>query len=1631
MSGSAPTIKDLYRVITADLATYVVADRSKDSDSIPQREQIQAYIDRFVKSNPHHPPQHPHQHASPLTPSNAAAHASSLLGIGNIVPTTVLSASAAAAMSTTSQPNSHPASVPGQRHASELWYTSLPGSASLPTHTSGLPFAFHRLFGSSPASSSPESSGPTSQSVSASGSPVFTTGGTNQHSGSATPNLGTFATATLPTSASPMMHPSAPVVLPPNTSTVTPLASQRFSAHLVTLYTQHAQAGSVSIASLASRMIVYLTHLLPFLTPQLVIADWWNRLIEPSFHGEIKLEKSALKACRELVVECMVRDPLWDGHGSNTGSVLVAGDEEGQLDSAMAMTALPIPQLILRKYIKASHRLNHRLADEDKAEDSANWQRTKSSYHGQSGRGSIGSLSLPTMSSPVLGKNQSLSQDLEAQKRLVSKSQTVSRRKRDFLVRNLESVLLNYGSNVGRVKDFFSCLYTYFVGARFRAEILNLLCQFIRRQYDTSPVIVSLGLMTLIMLMPRIPSTLNDRLPDLFLILSRTICWPRSMHQLATLANQGGNNMTGPTMQAFDEFDDEEAEAASRSKQSSLESLSDHVEYEDIPLYIYGIRWRRYGPKVPGGDPEGAPDPIAIFSFLYGMFPCNLLQFLRAPRQYLSKTQSRAGSPRQGSGVGDSGEVDGSSISDPSVLSPNISTSGADSVFVDEDMLKARIQPLFKRHSLHPDLLLMSCEQEVANKARWQKLEPMEIVAMCVGLDVWFSGIVLGTGPTLRSIEEDKRNILSQESESESEDEGATSDHAPSINLNRLRSEESGSESNAPSIHDGETRAQQEQDVTTDTDTAKDSAKPEGSDSTAPDNIRQESTFVLRSTLEGVLRGLNPDEYLLEIARRNPGQSILVNLRRPSKSVTKDSEGQFNPSPPPPVATGVAAHPSETDIPIGEYSESEPSSLIPESEDPTFSTLSSLNQEYRRMIVHLERDLLMARNELNFELFLKQQHIQQISKVHRAHVVDASVEAERQALYNTCRSLKAQLQETKFLLEKDRNELNQRKVKQTHWDTELKSKLQTFREERKLLNHEVDRLKLEISDTRQQQVIQERLLNEERKGTFNLQNKIEDLSPRLKLMEEYEKRIQEMTRQLVLWEGEQIKGQELQRQMEAVASRWQNLEYMLAAEREESRVLRSRISQKSQAIDDMRIQLTTSEGGDVVVRSLRPSIEFPSEDDGSVDPLKDAHDGDDGERRVSDMGGYQAGVAGQTATFERVMDRHREELSSWSVAMSRSNSHTGASKQLRGNAIQEFMVREKERWDQELQQAHNRLSREAGRNQQLEDRILELQIQLETARAIDMRQRGGGSGSGGGGGGGGGRNIGRQEDSPGGPLDLAATPSQPRNVPQVPAGQGPMRMMHHEGTEEDTDDSGMIGRYRHRRHETEDEEESDTRHAPVLRRSGTEGDLTSSHVRRPILSGASSSSALSKAAKGKGKTKASSRSKWLPAPSTLERAQTDRGAYALGNNPTYFGIGHQSSSGNRRSADSTSTAGSGTTSARAAAGGFLPPVVYKRQMSHVSDGGVSDVTVASDASTTGSTGGAGGDGNHAGGSLLATTVEEGVETSEASEGGGSSRGGKKSKAEREKERERERTRLLSGMGPLVDPSKMYRNVRMF
>jgi solute carrier family 25 protein 16 len=100
-------------------------------------------------------------------------------------------------------------------------------------------------------------------------------------------------------------------------------------------------------------------------------------------------------------------------------------------------------------------------------------------------------------------------------------------------------------------------------------------------------------------------------------------------------------------------------------------------------------------------------------------------------------------------------------------------------------------------------------------------------------------------------------------------------------------------------------------------------------------------------------------------------------------------------------------------------------------------------------IAYLHREIQLLRNDLNFEQFLKAQHLSHIGQLRQKQIREARVEAETQNLINSNRQLRAKLEEAKRVTSQIRKETEKSKSHSRKWETDLSNKLRTLKEEQK------------------------------------------------------------------------------------------------------------------------------------------------------------------------------------------------------------------------------------------------------------------------------------------------------------------------------------------------------------------------------------------------------------------------------------------------------------------------------------------------------------------------------------------------------------------------------------------------------
>ncbi|KAG5663109.1 hypothetical protein KAF25_001045 [Fusarium avenaceum] len=131
---------------------------------------------------------------------------------------------------------------------------------------------------------------------------------------------------------------------------------------------------------------------------------------------------------------------------------------------------------------------------------------------------------------------------------------------------------------------------------------------------------------------------------------------------------------------------------------------------------------------------------------------------------------------------------------------------------------------------------------------------------------------------------------------------------------------------------------------------------------------------------------------------------------------------------------------------------------------PTISTPLSLT-EANTQVSHLQRQILLLQNDLNFERFLKQQHMAHIGDLRRRHMEEAVTEAETQNLLITNRNLKHRFEEAKKAEMQVRQDSEKSRALAKKWEADLSTKLKKLRDESKRLKADFEALQKELDNS--------------------------------------------------------------------------------------------------------------------------------------------------------------------------------------------------------------------------------------------------------------------------------------------------------------------------------------------------------------------------------------------------------------------------------------------------------------------------------------------------------------------------------------------------------------------------------------
>ncbi|PFH52448.1 hypothetical protein AMATHDRAFT_74240 [Amanita thiersii Skay4041] len=196
-------------------------------------------------------------------------------------------------------------------------------------------------------------------------------------------------------------------------------------------------------------------------------------------------------------------------------------------------------------------------------------------------------------------------------------------------------------------------------------------------------------------------------------------------------------------------------------------------------------------------------------------------------------------------------------------------------------------------------------------------------------------------------------------------------------------------------------------------------------------------------------------------------------------------------------------------------------------------------------VAGLQREVLLLRNELNFELWLSRENIKHIGRLYQDRNLIKSAEVERQALYNKLRKYRAQVVRLEGELQEHKIQASSNKNKYADWNTELQKRLKELREEKKSWMSEAGQLQRAEKNNKALLDAQGKVLEEANRKVFELETQKKENQHKIDRLKDYELQIEQHVKMQRLWDEDFARFNERGEQMSIMHTHYKQLELRL------------------------------------------------------------------------------------------------------------------------------------------------------------------------------------------------------------------------------------------------------------------------------------------------------------------------------------------------------------------------------------------------------------------------------------------------------------------------------------------------------
>ncbi|KAL2258685.1 hypothetical protein VTK26DRAFT_7936 [Humicola hyalothermophila] len=223
-----------------------------------------------------------------------------------------------------------------------------------------------------------------------------------------------------------------------------------------------------------------------------------------------------------------------------------------------------------------------------------------------------------------------------------------------------------------------------------------------------------------------------------------------------------------------------------------------------------------------------------------------------------------------------------------------------------------------------------------------------------------------------------------------------------------------------------------------------------------------------------------------------------------------------------------------------------------------------------KQVAMLQNERLRLINDLQYERFIKQQHMMHMGELRRRLIRVSATEAETQNLVMVNRSLKQRLDEAKRSEARIKKEFDHRRAMTKKWENDLSNKLRALREEQKKWQIESSELRQQLEEARAECESLRRIVETAEKEKLESQQNLEALDIGTATIEKLKGEIARLTASERALQGKEVNLEIARQEAEAAKGRAEQMAMELAAREEQLQQMQRRHEGQ---MEDLRSQL--------------------------------------------------------------------------------------------------------------------------------------------------------------------------------------------------------------------------------------------------------------------------------------------------------------------------------------------------------------------------------------------------------------------------------------------------------------------------